>query len=151
MTVFRHPDTVSGAGIVALGIGAMILLRGPAAEQPGPIGPATFPLLISALLAVSGAGIVARSFFAEPVTLERLRLWPLAAVAGAALLFSTLAEPLGLVPIVALIVVLLGLIVRPFRSIETAVLAAALAAFCHAIFLVFLALPMPAFGSLFGG
>jgi hypothetical protein len=140
-------EIISGLTVLVIGIGACFLSLRISSSGPWIQGPMSFPLIISILLSLSGLGILARSFFVAAVDIPALPLRPLLVVVAGCVLFSVLIVPLGLVPSVALLVLISSFADDRPRIVESLVLAAIMALVCYLMFTVALSLPMRPFGA----
>lgn len=140
-------------GLILLGISglSLYLVQDYRMGRASEMGPGYFPLLIAALLLLVGIALVVRGLLSKGTRLERVTWRPLLIIAGAALLFSFTLAPLGLVPATVILVLTSALASRRFSVVGHGLLAIGLAFFCYAIFLRMLALPLSAFGPVFGG
>ena len=107
------------------------------------MGPALFPTLVGALLAVLGAIISARSLVIDGPPVPRLHARPLLMSLVAIALFGVVLGFLGLVAAVVVLVLVGAYATREVRPLEIVVLAAVLAVFSVAVFVWLLGLPLP--------
>src|SRR5262245_34630748 len=98
------------------------------------MGPALFPTLVGALLAVLGAVIAARSLVIDGPPVPRFHAWPLLMSLAAIALFGIVLSFLGLVAAVVVLVLVGAYATREVRPLEIVVLAVALAVFSVAVF-----------------
>ena len=96
------------AGVMFCGFAAVALFaaRGYSLGSAGRMGPGYFPLLLGVVLAGLGGILIVRSVVIDGEPLPRLRVLPLAIIAGAVCLFGLAIEPLGLVVSLAILIVL---------------------------------------------
>jgi hypothetical protein len=131
---------VFGAGVVALA----------AAYPPGTMqrmGPGWLPRALGWTLIALGAGIAIAALPARRTEdLPPRDLRPLACLLAAVGAFAALLEPAGLVAAIIACVAIARLAERPYRPVETAALAAFLAALGAGVFVLGLGLPIPLFG-----
>lgn len=115
------------------------------------MGPGYFPTALGVILAGLGVAITATAFTGEVAGLTSISWRPLATVLGGIILFALLLRGAGLVPstIVLVMVALLGS--RRTTFLFSSSLAVLLSAFCYAVFVRALQLPLDAFGVWFGG
>jgi putative tricarboxylic transport membrane protein len=107
------------------------------------MGPAYFPIWIGGLLALLGAILVVASLRVEGPPRPPVHWRPTLFIVGASIAFGYLLKPLGLVLATALLVVASAAGGHEFRWRESALLAAALAAFSVGVFIYALGLPFP--------
>jgi len=107
------------------------------------MGPALFPTLVGALLAVLGAVIAARSLVIDGPPVPRFHARPLLMSLAAIALFGIVLSFLGLVAAVVVLVLVGAYATREVRPLEIVVLAVALAVFSVAVFVWLLGLPLP--------
>lgn len=107
------------------------------------MGAGYFPLLVSAGLSVLGAVLIVRSFLTETEEVGEVDPRPLLMLAASILLFGLLIESWGF-PLAGLAVVIGARVAgRHYKPLETALLAAALVAFCLLLFAYGLGLNLP--------
>lgn len=147
----RHPkDFWSGLIFLALAIGFGWIAQGYSMGRAIKMGPGYFPTVLAGILALIGLITLVRSFVLEGEGVGQWAWRGGAVVLGAMLLFGLLLRGGGLV-VALLVVVFVGAAgsVR-FRAPVAAVAAVVLAAFCVAVFIWGLGLPIPIFGRWFG-
>lgn len=144
-------DFLTGLILLAVSGAALYLVQGYRLGRASAMGPGYFPMLVAGLLFLVGIGLVVRGLLSRGTRPERLAWRPLLIIAGAAILFSFTLAPLGFVPATILLVLTSALAGRRFSIVGHGVLAIGLALFCYVIFLRMLALPLSAFGPVFGG
>lgn len=149
--VVGSKDFVSGIVFLAIGGAFFALGRGYSMGTGRSMGPGYFPTLLSVLLMAVGAVLAVKSALkpgeATPVPAFR----KLAVITVSVVAFGLLLRPLGLVPaILALVLIAAPLSVKHTWK-ATALLAVGLAAGSSLVFVVLLGLPLPLFGSVFGG
>jgi Tripartite tricarboxylate transporter TctB family len=103
----RHQrDFVSGLIFIAFGLAALVLARDYTMGSAVRMGPAYFPSVLGAVLALLGLIILLRALFLQGARIGQLALRPLSLILGGVLAFAFLLEPLGLiVATIALIVI----------------------------------------------
>jgi len=136
------------AGILYIGIGAFF--AGFATNYPMGtavrMGPAYFPSILGALLAILGVILVARSFFVHDTELPTKTHWrQLLFILGAASLFGILIGPAGLVVASAVMMVVGAMGGWDFRWKEQTINAVVMTAACTGIFYYGLGLPFKLF------
>ncbi|MBV8287062.1 MAG: tripartite tricarboxylate transporter TctB family protein [Hyphomicrobiales bacterium] len=107
------------------------------------MGPAMFPTLVGALLAVLGAIIALRSFAFEGEPVPRFYLRPIGVSLLGIVLFGVALQWLGLITAVAVLVLVGAYAARDVRPLENPALAAVMIAFSVAVFVWLLGLPLP--------
>jgi hypothetical protein len=144
-----------GAGVLYVAFGAVgfFIARDYGMGQASRMGPGYFPTVLSTLLMTFGAAAIIRSFFSkEPGNLEGFAWKQALLVCGATALFGALLIPAGL--IIALIALCLVSAAGShyfkfeWRAVGALIL---LVVFCGLVFVKGLGVPMPLFGTWFGG
>src|SRR5262245_54928200 len=107
------------------------------------MGPAMFPILVGAVLAVLGAIIALRSFVLDGERVPRFYARPIGVSLLAIVLFGLALQWLGLVAAVAVPVLVGAYAAREVRPLETVALAAVMILFSVAVFVWLLGLPLP--------
>lgn len=107
------------------------------------MGPGYMPTILCGLIALAGAGILARSLFLAGQKLHSWPIRPLTFIFGGLLAFGLLVERGGLLIAMPALVVLVSLADRDSSIREVAVLAIALTAFSAGVFVLALRLPIP--------
>jgi hypothetical protein len=144
MMRIRSPkDFWAGLIFVAIG-GAFILL----AQQyrlgdMHRMGPALFPILVGALLAVLGAVIALRGLVIDGAPVPRFHARPIGVSLLAIVLFGVALQWLGLVAAVAVLVLVGAYAAHGARLRENLALAAVMILFSVAVFVWLLGLPLP--------
>jgi hypothetical protein len=109
------------------------------------MGPAMFPTLIGALLAVLGAVLALRAFALDGTPVPRFYARPIGVSLLAIVLFAIALQWLGLVAAIAVLVLVGAYAARDVRPLENLALAAAIILFSVAVFVWLLGLPLPLF------
>ena len=144
-------DFWSGVLYVFFGSTALIVGRDYGMGSALKMGPAYFPSLLGGLLIVVGAVSVIRSFIVEGTPIGRFALKPLVIVVGSVILFGAIVRGAGLAIALPLLAMISASASARFRWIPSIVMAAGLTIFCVLVFLKGLGVPLPLFGSWFGG
>lgn len=144
-------DGVTGLILAAISGSALFMTKDYRLGRAAEMGPGYFPLIIASLLFMVALALIGRGLLASGPALDRIRWRPLLLIAGAALLFSFMLAPLGLIPATVLLVMISALASRQFSVMGHGLLAIGLALFCHFLFVKILSLPLAAFGPVFGG
>ncbi len=145
------PDFLTGAIFVAFGLFAISYAQDYTLGTARQMGPGYFPTVLGILLAVFGFVLVVRSFFGRAVPLETFSWWPLAAVTGSIVAFGLTVREAGLVPALMLLTIVSFKASDRFKISTALWLAIGFSLFSWTVFRVGLGLPLPAFGTWFGG
>lgn len=148
----RSPrDLWAGAIYIAFGAAAVLIGRDYPLGSGARMGPGYFPAMLGWLLIAIGALALARSLLREGLPIGAIAWRPLALVTGGTVLFGLLLRPAGAVPALAVLLVVSALASRQSRAdLPTLLAFAGLVAFCVAVFIKGLGVPMPVLGSWFG-
>jgi uncharacterized membrane protein len=140
----------AAAGAIFFVIGAAFALGARSLETGSAfrMGPGYFPLLLSVILMLLGAIIIASSFASQNQPLGPVPWRGLVLVLAAPVVFGLSVRKLGLVPAIVLTVVLAVYASRRSRLWLAAAMAAGLTIFCLAVFSYGLGLPLPLLGPL---
>ncbi|MGE0038583.1 MAG: tripartite tricarboxylate transporter TctB family protein [Xanthobacteraceae bacterium] len=142
MRVRAPKDFWAGLIFVAIGGGFILLAMQHRYGDMHRMGPAMFPTLVGALLALLGAIVAARGLVLSGEAAPRFHLRPLAVSLLAIVLFGVALEWLGLVAAVTVLVLVGACAARQVRPLESVALAAALVLFSVAVFVWLLGLPL---------
>lgn len=146
----RNPqDFFAGAIYAAFGLAAILIGREYEMGTATRMGPAYFPSLLGGLLLLIGLIAIVRSFLVPGEPLGKFAVRPLLIISVAAIAFGAIVRYAGLIPAVALLVVIGAFASRRFRWWPTLALAAGLMAFSAAVFVKGLGVPLPLFGTWF--
>jgi hypothetical protein len=107
------------------------------------MGPAMFPTLVGALLAALGAVMAVRALALDGAAVPRFHARPIGVSLLAIVLFAVALQRLGLIPAIAVLVLVGAHAARDTRPLENLALAAAMIAFSVAVFVWLLGLPLP--------
>jgi hypothetical protein len=153
-------DLGAGGLFLGFGVAALVLARDLPVGTAVRMGPGYFPTVLGALLALVGAAVVLRALLhrsppagsGEVAPPPAPFAWrPLLVISAATALFGLLLRGAGLVPATAVLVIGSAW-ASPKFSLRSAVpLAVGAAVFCALVFVKGLGVPMPIFGSWFGG
>ena len=144
MRRIRAPkDFWSGLIFVAIGVAFILLAQQYRLGTMHRMGPAMFPTLVGALLALLGAAIVLRAFVRDGEPVPRFYARPLGISLVAIVLFGIALQWLGLIAAVAVLVLVGAYAARDVRPLENVVLAAVLILFSVGVFVWLLGLPLP--------
>lgn len=139
-------DVVAGVLFVALGawfvVSALELELGTALRM----GPGYFPLVLAALLILLGVLIVVRALRDRPAEFGSVAWRALPFILAAPIVFGLTIRGLGLVPSLAMEVLLVSFASRSMRPLVAVCLTVALTVFCVGVFSFGLGLPLRRFG-----
>jgi putative tricarboxylic transport membrane protein len=140
----RSPkDFWAGLVFIAIGGGFILLATQYRYGDMHRMGPAMFPTLVGALLALLGMIVAARGLALSGEPVPRFHLRPLAMSLLAIVLFGISLQWLGLVTAVAVLVLVGAYAARDVRPLANLALAAAMVLFSWAVFVWLLGLPLP--------
>lgn len=152
MNSHRTKDFWAGATYVALGLATVLLGRDLPMGTTARMGPGYFPMVLAGLLIAIGAISILRSVLRPGELVGRIHIRPAIYVIGATCFFAATLEWLGLVVALPITILLAVAASRSFRlGLPTLAATAGLTAFCALVFIRGLGVPMPMFGTLFGG
>ena len=143
MCIRSPKDFWAGLIFIAIGSGFILLAQQYRLGDLHRMGPAMFPTLVGALLAVLGAVVALRSFVLVGAAVPRFYARPIGVSVLARVLFGIALQWLGLVAAVAVLVLVGAQASREARLLETLALAAVMIAFSVAVFVWLLGLPLP--------
>jgi Tripartite tricarboxylate transporter TctB family len=143
MRIRSPKDFWAGLIFIAIGGGFVLLAQQYRLGDMHRMGPAMFPTLVGALLAVLGAIIALRSFAFEGEPVPRFYLRPIGVSLLGIVLFGVALQWLGLIAAVAVLVLVGAYAARDVRPLENLALAAVMIAFSVAVFVWLLGLPLP--------
>jgi hypothetical protein len=152
-TTFEKPrDVVGGLVVVAIGAGFFLFGRELEAGTSFRMGPGYFPTILSLLMIALGAVMTLLAWRAPPQegALGQVPWRGLGLVVGAVVLFGLTLRGLGLAPVLALVVLATAWASRYASWRASLPLALGIAAFCAALFIKGLGLPLPLFGPWLG-
>lgn len=146
-SAIRHPkDFWTGVIFLSFGLAAVVIALGYPLGTTSRMGPAFFPIVLGSLLALIGAIAIARAFMHDGEPVGRFYFKEIFLILGSVLLFGYLMRGAGLVPAVALLVLMSAFASARFHLGRTLLLAAGLAVFAVVVFVKLLGLPMPVIG-----
>ena len=143
MRIRSPKDFWAGLIFVAIGVGFILLASQYRYGDMHRMGPAMFPTLVGALLALLGAVIALRAFVLPGEPVPRFHARPLAVSLLAIVLFGVALQWLGLVAAVAVLVLVGAYAARDVRPLENVALAVVMVLFSVAVFVWLLGLPLP--------
>ena len=141
-------DVVQGGLFLAIGVVALLMGLEYPLGTPGRMGPGFFPIIISALLSLTGIGILLRARLGTSEVISVTRWLPFFIVAVAIVLFGFLLDKLGL-PL-AVLLLCIGAATASVRfqlSWKAIAGAAVFSIVCGILFVTLLGLPIPLVGS----
>lgn len=141
-------DVVQGGLFLAIGGAALLMGLQYPLGTPGRMGPGFFPIIISALLALTGIGILLRARLGTSEVIHLTRWLPLFIVSAAIIAFGFLLDKLGLPLAVLLLCVGAAMASIRFQLDWKALAGAAVfSLICGILFVTLLGLPIPLVGS----
>jgi hypothetical protein len=148
----RSPkDFWAGAIYVAFGVAAIVLGRDYGMGTATRMGPGYFPIVLGGALALVGVIAAVRSFITKGEPIGTIAYRGLIFVSGGTVLFAALLRGAGLVVALTALVLVSAYASIKFRWGPSIALAAALVVSCVLVFVKGLGVPLPLFGSWFGG
>ena len=135
-------------GIIFAGIGgaAVVIARDYPMGTATRMGPAYFPALVGAVLALLGVISIVRAFLQPGEPLRGFAWKPAVLVLASTVLFGVMVRRLGLGPAVVVLVLVSAVASTMFRWAPALALAVGLAIFSILVFVKGLGLPLAAFG-----
>jgi len=148
----RNPkDFWTGLLYIFFGASAIIIAREYNMGTALRMGPAFFPTILGAVLAVIGAIAVIRSFIARGTPIGGFSFKGLVLVTLSVVVFGFLVRGAGLVVALPLLVIISAYASTRFRWRTTLIMAAGLTIFCALVFVKGLGIPLPIIGPWLGG
>ena len=146
-SLIRNPKDF-WAGILFLGFGTAFVYIGQDYRMgtARSMGPAYFPVVLGALLAVIGAATLVRGMVRPGERLGGFALKETALILGSTALYGLLLRGAGMPLALAVMVIVSGLASIHFRWARFVPLAVGLATFCSLVFIKGLGLPIPLVG-----
>ncbi len=133
----------AGLMFIAFGIGFALIARNYQMGTSVRMGPAYFPTVLGAILAVLGLVIFLQSFVVVGEKVPRFYFRPLILIVAAVVVFGVLLKPLGLVLSLAILVGVGAFGGFEFKAKEVVILYVVLAIFSVMVFVKGLGLPIP--------
>jgi hypothetical protein len=143
MRIRSPKDFWAGLIFIAIAGGFVLLAQQYRLGDLHRMGPAMFPTLVGALLAVLGAVLALRAFALDGAAVPRFHARPIGVSLLAIVLFAVALQWLGLIAAIAVLVLVGARAARDVRPLENLALAAAMIAFSVAVFVWLLGLPLP--------
>jgi len=144
-------DFWTGLLYIFFGVSAIFIARDYNLGTAFKMGPAYFPTILGALLAVIGAIAVIRSFFVPGAPISAFAFKGLVLVILSAVVFGFLVRGAGLVLALPLLVFISAYASERFQWRTTLIMAAGLTIFCALVFVKGLGIPLPIIGPWLGG
>lgn len=144
-------DFWAGLLYVFFGASAMLIARDYNMGTAFRMGPAYFPTILGAVLAVIGAISLIRSFLASGTPIGAFALKGLLLVILAVVVFAYLVRETGLVVALPLLVIISAFASVRFRLPAAILMALGLTIFCALVFVKALGIPLPIIGPWLGG
>ncbi len=141
MKIKAPKDFWAGLMFLAFGIGFSWAAQAYQMGSAVRMGPAYFPTVLGALLAVLGLVVFLQSFIVQGERVSRFYIKPVVLVLGGVIIFALLLRPFGLVIATIALIFVAALGGYDFRWKEVAVLAACLVVFALLVFVKGLGLP----------
>ena len=147
----RNPkDFWTGILYIVFGAAAIIIARDYGMGTAHKMGPAYFPMVLSALLIVIGIISLVRSFIKPGSPISGYAFKGLLLVTVSTVLFGLIVRGAGLVIALPMLVIASSYASKKFNWKYSVSMAAGLTVFCILIFLKGLGIPLPILGSWFG-
>jgi Tripartite tricarboxylate transporter TctB family len=148
----RNPkDFWTGVIFTAVGVGVVAMSRSYSMGTATKMGPAYFPTVLGAALAILGLIAIVRSFLKAGDPIRGFAWKPGVLVLAATVLFGVLVRDAGLAVALLVMVMVSAFASVMFRWVPSVALAVGLAVFSVIVFVKALGLPIPALGPWFGG
>ena len=144
-------DFWTGLLYIFFGASAVIIARDYSMGTAFRMGPAYFPTVLGALLAVIGVVSMIRSFITTGSRIGAFSFKGLALVTLSVVIFGFIVRGAGLVIALPLLVIISAYASVRFRLRTALVMAAGLTVFCAVIFVKGLGVPLPIIGPWLGG
>ncbi|MFN4310717.1 MAG: tripartite tricarboxylate transporter TctB family protein [Ferrovibrio sp.] len=146
----NQKDFLSGLMFIAFGAAFIFIAQDYSFGTPRRMGPAFFPLVLASILVLIGLVVAVRGLLVEEEAPRGFTWRGLLLVIASTVLFGALVRGAGLVVALPLLVCVSALASHMFKWKITAILAVGLTAFCIAVFVYALGLPMPVIGPWLG-
>ena len=141
------------AGFLLIAVAGLFALKASELSMGTPLrlGPGYFPLILSGILAALGLAVLANGLRAGGGLPSGAASRGLAVIIAAVIFFAAAVRPLGFVPTLAVTVMLATLASARFRLIPALLLTTGVVAFCWALFIWGIGLPLQSLGPWLGG
>jgi hypothetical protein len=155
-SIVRHPKNFwIGIIFLIVGLAAVVLIQDNEMGSAGRMGPAYFPTVLGALLALVGLADIIRAFVGRRSeahdAIGTFHIRDIVIILGAVILFGILMRGAGLAVAAFVLVLLSAFASKQFKLGSSLLLAVALAIFSVLLFVKLLGLPMPIIGPWLGG
>lgn len=148
----RTKDFWAGAVYLVLGLATVIFARDLSMGSAARMGAGYFPTLLGGILAVLGLVSLGRGLARPGELVGRIHLRPILVVIGATFFFAATIRLLGMAVALPAAMLIAATASSRFRLAPLPLLGlAAFTIFCVLVFVQGLGVPLPMFGSLFGG
>ena len=144
-------DFWTGIIYVVIGGTAIMLSRDYGMGTAVKMGPAYFPTILSGLLIIIGTISIIRSFLMQGTPIGTVAWKGLFLIIASTLLFGLIVRGAGLAIALPLLILISAYASTRFRWQYALALAVGVTVFCILVFQVGLGVPLPIFGSWFGG
>ncbi len=141
MKIKAPKDFWAGLMFIGFGLGFVLVARNYDMGTAVRMGPAYFPTVLGALLALLGLIVFGQSFTVSGSPLPRFAFRPLIVILIAIALFGVMIRSVGLIPATVVLVVVSSLGNYEFRTKEVLAMAIGLALFAVGVFSYGLGLP----------
>lgn len=147
MIRFRSPkDAIAGLMFIALAVVFAFSVDNLEVGTASRMGPGYFPLLLCGALGLLGLVVLANGVRIEGPPLPHLEWKGLAILTVAIVVFGATVQRWGFVPAAVLCSVLCAVTSRPVKPVSTLIFVVGLVAFCVAVFVWGLGMPVKLFG-----
>ncbi len=144
-------DFWAGVIYTAIGLAAVLIGKDYGMGSATKMGPAYFPTVLGALLALIGLAAIVRSFLRPGEPMGVFAYKGIALVTVATVLFGLLVRGAGIVIAIFVLLLMSAYASVKFRWGHSIALAVGLTVFCVLVFIKGLGIPLPLLGSWFGG
>jgi fumarate reductase subunit C len=152
MSIRNPRDFWAGVIYLALAAVALWIGRNYSLGSSARMGPGYFPVVLGSILAVFGIVSIGRSLLRPGEAISAFAFRPLVLVLGSVALFGLLLDRVGVLIALPCLIVVSALASRHSRIDAASVSAlVGMVAFCVIVFVKGLGVPMPLFGTWFGG
>lgn len=151
LSKLRDKDVLSGAIFAGTGLAFTIQSFDLSMGTPAAMGPGYMPAVLSVLLIGFGLAVLARGLLRGGGIIPAVSVRGLAAIIAALLIFAFSVRGAGLGPSVFVMVLVSCLGSTRARPLPSLLLALGLTAFCWAVFVFALGLPLSLIGPWLGG
>ena len=143
MKIKSPKDFWAGLMFIAFGLLFLVVARNYRMGNATSMGPAYFPTILGGLMAALGSILIFQSLAVQGEKLPKFFFRQILLVILALLLFGYLLKPIGMVPAVALLVIVSAFAGHEFKLRETIILSVVLIIFSTLVFVMGLGLLFP--------